>query len=296
MNTLQQTCNVWCDSQRSPKTALAYRAALNKFFACGNDASALHIATFLQSLSGSPATRAQAISAVRAFLKFAMQQGLIAQSPIELLRRPIVAVTSANRYLTADELRSVIATSKKLSVKHQATVMLLAYTGMRRNEAAVAQWKHLFQDSNKRIGLLVYGKGGKTRVVGIPSALFVVLAQLHGSEALNATDATPLIQHRGKAYHHDGIWRMVRDSVAAAGINKPASPHWFRHTAATLAADSESCDVIALQQSMGHASVDTTMRYVHAARGLKNSIDTHVVNALTQRKERPRKPSSPWAY
>ena len=66
------------------------------------------------------------------------------------------------------------------------------------------------------------------------------------------------------------VWRWVRAAAQAAGIDKPLSPHWLRHTFGTLTALG-GANVFQIQQDMGHAQITTSQRYVHWARGLADS-------------------------
>ena len=211
---------------------------------------------------------------MRSFLRYAKAQGVIGRDPTELLVRPRVAITSMNRYLTEDELRTLMGAARTLSARHYAACLLLATTGLRLSEAAQAEWRHLFRDPDGRLGLLVVGKGGKERVVKVSAGTFGVLAQLHGSEELDARDRTPLIaDSRGTPYSANGLWRLVRAAVAASELPKPASPHWLRHSFATLAARG-GAPAYTLQATLGHSRLETSARYVHWARGWPTRQET----------------------
>jgi len=142
-------------------------------------------------------------------------------------------------------------------------------------ELAGAQWRHLLRDPRGDLGLLVVGRGGKERVVAIREDLWRVLAaerERRGlSTVLSARDTSSLVGGReGTAPTTMTIWRWMRASAWAAGIDKPLSPHWLRHTFGTLTALG-GANVFQIQEAMGHAQITTSQRYVHWARGLADS-------------------------
>ena len=59
------------------------------------------------------------------------------------------------------------------------------------------------------------------------------------------------------------IMRIVRAAAKRAGIDTNVSPHWLRHAHASHALD-RGCPIHLVQATLGHASVATTSRYLHA--------------------------------
>ncbi len=128
-------------------------------------------------------------------------------------------------------------------------------------------------------------------MVKISDRLFRVVAQLPGSDHLDAKDRTPLIQDRDHtAYSTRALWVMVKKAAEAAGIDKPVSPHWLRHTAGTLAAKG-GADVFVIMEQMGHARLETSQRYIHIARGLEHGLSDYIPDPEKRGRGRPRKHS-----
>jgi integron integrase len=192
---------------------------------------------------------------------------------------------------------------------------LLYGSGLRLTEALRLRIKDL-ELENHRI-LVRDGKGRKDRVTILPSSLTIHLRvhlekvqELHrqaiehgygGVELPFALErkyprahfqwgwqyvfpaARPSVDPRSatRRRHHileDTIQRHVRNAARSAGIQKPVSPHTFRHSFATHLLEN-GYDIRTVQELMGHKDVSTTQIYTHVmtkgTNAVKSPFDTN---------------------
>lgn len=171
--------------------------------------------------------------------------------------------------------------SKRFFAAQSRWIMSLAYlTGLRANEIATHQMKH-FQREERRDEvqwwLHITGKRGKLRAIPVNSDLLFELHLWRETMALtpepHPADETPLVcAYDGSSLAYAGIYRRVKLIFRAAAqlADSPhererllkASPHWIRHTTATVLLD-QTGDLKAVQELLGHESIETAQIYLH---------------------------------
>ncbi|MHC2069748.1 tyrosine-type recombinase/integrase [Bremerella sp. T1] len=94
----------------------------------------------------------------------------------------------------------------------------------------------------------------------MPQSAWEALMKLRDSDALEA----PVFRSRKKGnLDESAVWRIVKKASQRAGIDKDVSCHWFRHAHASHALD-RGCPIHLVQATLGHSSISTTGRYLHA--------------------------------
>jgi site-specific recombinase XerD len=112
------------------------------------------------------------------------------------------------------------------------------------------------------------GKGGEIRSVILSSGSWVELRALRGE----AGDAAPEFRSKkGGPLDPSTAWRIVKRAAERAGITGPVSPHWFRHAHASHALD-RGAPLHEVRTTLGHASLATTSRYIHARPGTSSAL------------------------
>jgi len=123
------------------------------------------------------------------------------------------------------------------------------------------KWRDVQEREEGAGQITVYGKGGKTRVVLLSRETWVELIALKSE---GAPDDPVFASRKGKGHLHPSqVKRIIQAAAERAGIEAPVSPHWLRHAHASHALD-RGAPIHLVQATLGHASVATTGKYLHA--------------------------------
>ena len=150
-----------------------------------------------------------------------------------------------------------------LTYRDRAIVLAMVLGGLRAGEVRSLR----LADVDMGLGRVrVLGKGGRERIVPIDRAFFVECAAYLRDER-PAGCATPECfvvlrgPTRGQAMTEGGMRKIFRVHRARSGATR-VRPHRLRHTYGTELA-AAGIDLLVLRELMGHASPETTARYVH---------------------------------
>lgn len=234
----------------------------------------------LEELGLATATRARAIATVRSLLRFAHETGYLSYDVGRALRTPRKTESNHQRYLTPGEAERLLDAARERGLRDLLVVAVLLGTGLRCAELAGASWGDLFADPDGRVGLRVHGKGGKDRDAKIRSDLWSVLVAERAVRGLDAEldpgDDAPLVVNRtGERLTERGVHRVVVACAKKARLKKAVSPHWLRHTHATLSLQG-GASVVQVREQLGHASLATSSIYLHHAHGLVDTAADHL--------------------
>jgi integrase/recombinase XerD len=208
-----------------------------------------------------PHTRRFKMAAVRSLLSFGHNIGVLHKNVSFGLHQPKIKDTLNERILSEEEVAAMIQSQK--NPRNQAILLLLYTAGLRVNELCSLRWKDL---SSRKPGgqLTIRGKGGKTRIILLPEPVWQKLCKLRN----NALGGDPVFISRqkdglGTNLDQSQVNRIVASSAIEAGIDKKVSPHWLRHAHA-IHSLSRGAPLHLVQNTVGHSSIATTSRYLHA--------------------------------
>jgi len=199
----------------------------------------------------------RALSAIKSLFAFGFRLGYLTFDVGRAMKLPTFRDELADRILSETEVLRII--SLEPQPRNRAILLTLYAGGFRVSEICSLKWRHL-QERDSAGQITVYGKGGKTRTVLIPQAVWEAVMKLRGSDSQEA----PVFRSRKKGHlDESAVWRIVSKASERAGIDKNVSCHWFRHAHASHALD-RGCPIHLVQATLGHSSISTTGKYLHA--------------------------------
>jgi integrase/recombinase XerD len=260
-----QLVELWLNG-RSKHTQRAYRADIEGFYAKAEKPLSSVTLTDLQNFAASldqlaPASRYRILSAVKSLLAFGHRLGYLTFDIGRVLRLPAVRNRLAERILAEADLHRIL--SLEPDGRNRAMLMLLYASGVRVSELCGLAWRDL-QPNGDGGQITVFGKGGITRSIQMPASVWKLVTGLRTPKA--GVDDPVFRSRKGKSggqLRSGAVLRIVRQAAVRAGIELPVSPHWFRHAHASHALD-RGAPIHLVQATLGHASVATTGRYLHA--------------------------------
>jgi integrase/recombinase XerD len=211
------------------------------------------VQSFVSSLTGATSSKATSVHALKSLLTFAQRTGYTAVNVGAAVQAPRAKDTLAQRILPEDKIHAMLALEPV--ERNRLLLRLLYCSGARVSEICALRWRDV--QPNGEVGqVTLYGKGGKTRAVLLSAATWAELAPLRGGD-----DVPVFLSRKGGALDVSSVRRIVNAAADRVGLH--AAPHWLRHAHASHALD-RGAPVHLVQATLGHASVSTTGRYLHA--------------------------------
>lgn len=210
------------------------------------------------------------LSSLRSYLKYLLDMDKnvpVAPDSVKFVKteRKHPQVAELNDLVRLVEIPSSLEKDKLVALRNRAILEVLFSTGMRISELCGLN-KNQIDDSGK---IFIMGKGKKQRFVYLTERAMGHLNRYLTSRrdnfpALFIPYSGRNVKNQQKRISTNYLQEKIKGYREKLKINVPTSAHSLRHGFATYLAE-EGASPAAIQILLGHESLDTTTRYVHAS-------------------------------
>ncbi|WP_425387638.1 tyrosine-type recombinase/integrase [Aneurinibacillus terranovensis] len=228
-----------------------------------------------------PATVASLIAPLRSLYKWGSDPniGIFDKNPTTSVRTPKISVNSKKNYLTKSEVISLLNQLRTQGIRDYLIGLTLILLGLRVSELTSIRWEDFHTDPSERsIWLtIVDGKGGKQREVKVPETLWSMVNEYR----LFSQQKKARINQRLFPLTTRQVERIIQEAREHSKLGKKVTPHWLRHTNATLAL-LYGASLQQVQENLGHSQINTTQRYLHTVEQMKKAAPDYVEDCLKE--------------
>jgi integrase/recombinase XerD len=222
----------------------------------------------LKDLGLAPSSMGRNLSSIRTYFRYLLGESEVVADPSDRIAMPKgwrrlpepLSVDEMTRLLDAPSLLHPLA------FRDRALLEFAYATGVRVSELTGVRVRDLHLDDQF---VSVFGKGSKERLVPIGGQAIgrvaIYLRETRPALDRGKSEGRVFLNARGAPLTRMGVWKILRQHVEAAGIEKRVTPHTLRHTFATHLLEG-GADLRAVQEMLGHADISTTQIYTHVDR------------------------------
>jgi site-specific recombinase XerD len=289
---LEQSKTSVLNTLGSLQSRRSYQHAMDEFIAwyCSEPRLALNrivvlrYRMHLESIPLAPATINLRLAAIRRLAYEASDGGLLSPELVAGIRR-VKGVKQfgqpVGNWLTVEEGQQLVGAVRNdtLRGKRDAAMLgLLLGCGLRRSEVANLEIERIQRRDGHWAIVDLVGKAGHVRTVPVP--LWVKTAIDGWSSAAGISEGRPLRAIRkngvlwGRGVTQNVVWYVVKKSATRAGIDKLA-PHDLRRSCARMC-HAAGGEIEQIQFLLGHASVQTTERYIGCKQKLGQAVNDRI--------------------
>ncbi|MET0760465.1 MAG: site-specific integrase [Flavobacterium sp.] len=253
----------WLQSKRySPRTISTYIEALRSFLIffkeksvheITNDDVILYNNEYILKNNLSASYQNQIVNAIKLYFRTIQDTNI----EVDKIHRPKRGRVLPN-VLSKEEIKLIL--NAHSNIKHRTMLAMIYSCGLRCGELLALQPTHI--DSIRNIVLLKNAKGKKDRIVPLSPKILEMLRLYF--VVYKPTRYLFEGQIKGQPYDDRSLQQVLKQSLKKAGITKPVTLHWLRHSYATHLLESGT-DLRYIQELLGHNSSKTTEIYTHVS-------------------------------
>jgi integrase len=261
------------DRDRKPSTIVGYKAILRAQLlpAFGEEPiesiTTAQIESWLAGFDRAPATRTKALVLMHGVFKRAKKLYGLPTNPVADVEKPPMRRSGDIDVFSPEEVMALVRAAA--SEQDAAIYLTAAFTGLRRGELLALRWRDVdFAGQVVRVrasyaeGALTTPKSGKVRSVPMAPDVAKALAKLGQRPEWTTDDDLVFVGQAGGYLDGRALRRRYDSALQRAGLRKLRF-HDLRHTFGTRMI--AKADIRRVQEWMGHADIQTTMKYLHYA-------------------------------
>lgn len=219
---------------------------------------------------------ARKLSSLRSFYKYLFNNELIKTNPFKYVKTP-KKEKRLPKYLGIEDLEIIFNTpdiNTPLGQRDKTILEVLYATGIRVGELVNIKINDI-DFYRKEIKIL--GKGNKERIDPFGDYCLEAMNNFieDGRKKIlekHHTDCEYLIiNEKGNKITTRGVEKIIDNIIKKASLKKHVSPHMLRHSFATHLLN-EGCDILTVQELLGHESLESTQVYTHVSNERLRSV------------------------
>lgn len=237
----------------------------------------------LETLGYAAATVNQRLAAIRKLASEAAENGLLPADVaggilrVRGVRRRGVRL---GRWLTIEQVRALLAlpdVARPQGLRDRALLALLLGCGLRRNEALALRVEDVQLREDRWVAVDLVGKHQRVRSVAVPTWVKAALDAWTGVAGIRQGCVLRGLNRAGRPMGDALSPQAVQRIVAGYGgrLGAPLTPHDLRRTCAKLCR-SAGGELEQIQLLLGHASVQTTERYLGTRQDLRHAPNDRI--------------------
>jgi len=195
----------------------------------------------------------QFVNAVKLYFRIVQNRQLKPEMIIRPKREKLLP-----NVLSKEEVKNILHSTRNL--KHKMMLSLIYSCGLRCSECLALRPMHI--DSKRMLVIIKQSKGRKDRIVPLSEKILVQLREYFKS--YRPQQYLFEGQVKGEMYDARSLQSVLKQNVSRAGIRKPVTLHWLRHSYATHLLENGT-DLRYIQELLGHSSSRTTEIYTHVS-------------------------------
>ena len=261
------------DRRRKPSTIKGYRWLINSQILPRlrdrrlEELSRRDVEVWFAALPGKPSSRRKALVVLHGIMERARKQYGLPLNPANDIEKPPLDRGGDIQVLSPEEVGALVRSAA--SAQDGAIYLTAAFTGLRMGELIALRWRDINVPgqtirvrASYSAGALTTPKSGKVRAVPLAPAVIDGLDRLSVRGYLLGEDDLVFVGETGGFVDGSALRRRYKAALARAGL-RPLRFHDLRHTFGTRVI--AHADIRRVQEWMGHADIQTTMRYLHYA-------------------------------